>query len=60
MKKLILNTKLSHIAYLLALVAVIFCGCEPTNNEQQKEVKATRVNAYEISNQGVQILTIDS
>ena len=46
-------------AYVL-LVAVIFCGCEPINNEQQKKVEATELNDYSVSNQGVQILTIDS
>lgn len=46
-------------AYVL-LVAVIFCGCEPINNEQQKKVEATELNSYYVSNEGVQILTIDS
>lgn len=44
----------------LLLVAVIFCSCEPSNNEQQNKVEAIKVNDYEVSSQGVQILTIDS
>lgn len=47
-------------AYLL-LLAVIFCGCKPNiNNEQQNKVEATRVEDYEVSSEGVQILTVDS
>ena len=46
-------------AYVL-LVAVIFCGCELINNEQQKKVNAEDINGYEVRNEGVQILTIDS
>jgi hypothetical protein len=46
-------------AYVL-LVAVIFCGCEPINNEQQKKVEAIDLNNYSVRNEGVQILTIDS
>lgn len=38
-------------AYVL-LVAVIFCGCEPINNKQQKKVEATELYDFPVSNQG--------
>ena len=37
MKKLILNTRLSHVAYLL-LVAFVFCGCEETSYDEQQTI----------------------
>jgi len=36
MKKIILNTRLSHVAYLL-LVAVIFCGCTSIDGDKIEE-----------------------
>jgi hypothetical protein len=57
------KTSIYHRTFAFAyalLVAVIFCGCEPINNEQQKKVEATELNDYSVSNEGVQILTIDS
>lgn len=41
------------------LVAVIFCGCEDGNKYQQR-VEVLQYNDYEITDSGVQILTIDS
>jgi hypothetical protein len=42
------------------LVAVIFSSCEPIDNSQHGKVEAKNVNDYEVTNEGVQILTIDS
>lgn len=51
----------SPIAFTYVMVvSVIFCGCGPINSKQQKKVEATQINAYEVSIEGVQILTIDS
>ena len=38
MKKLILNTRLSYIAYLM-LVAFVFCGCGEPATQKEKEVE---------------------
>ena len=53
------NLKLrSHFLYTL-LLTVLFVGCKEANQETKK-VDATKINSYEVSSNGVQILTIDS
>ena len=56
MKKLILNTRLNHIAYLL-LVVVIFCGCGSNDSKQQRK-QLNKVQEVEYGTS--QVLEIDS
>ena len=43
MKKLILNTRLSHIAYLLLAVFFISCESEAKSNQQTNTVRVCKV-----------------
>lgn len=57
---MITSTKLTRNLAKLMLVAVLFStiSCKE-ENATSKSVNAERINDYEVSNQGVQILTID-
>ena len=61
MKKLILNTRLSHVAYLL-LVAVIFCGCEEqtTTNTEVKSINSLGSFPYNSNIDELSIVEIDN
>lgn len=48
----------SNLLYTM-LVAVFFVGCQEQPSSKGS-VDATRIDDYEVANQGVQILTIDS
>jgi molybdenum cofactor biosynthesis enzyme MoaA len=57
-----LKTNSSHFLYTM-LVALLFVGCKESNqesNQESKSVKAEKIYDYEVTNQGTQILVIDS